>query len=116
MSMDTYEYKPIPPDEHDPRIQAALAELRGLILQRFPTATFTVSRREDPEGIYLTPIVDVEDLDEVTNIVLSRMVDMQVDEGLPVYVVPDWPTERLREHRRRKTAQPIEERLPIAIP
>ncbi len=116
MSADEFEYNPIPPDEDDPRIQAALEELRGPILQRFRSATFTVYRGEEPEGIYLTPVVDVEDLDEVTNVVLSRMVDMQVDEGLPVYVVPERPIERVREHHRRKAAQPIEERRPITIP
>jgi hypothetical protein len=42
MSTDAYVYTPIAPDERDPRIQAALAELRGLILGRYPTATFTV--------------------------------------------------------------------------
>ncbi len=114
MSTDEFVYNPVPPDEDDPRIQAALAELRDLVLQRFPTATFTVHRGDDPTGIYLTPIVDVEDLDEVIDVVVSRMVDMQVDEGLPVFVVPEWTIERRREHLRRKAAQATEERQPIA--
>ena len=116
MSDDEFEYNPIPPDEDNPRIQAALAELRELVLQRFPAATFTVYRGDDPDGIYLTPVVDVEDLDEVIDAVLRRWVDMQVYEGLPVYVVPDWPIERLRQHLRRQAIQPVAERLPIAIP
>ncbi|HET8626122.1 MAG TPA: hypothetical protein VFL91_01815 [Thermomicrobiales bacterium] len=116
MSTDAYVYNPIPPDERDPRIQAALAELRDLIARRFPAATFTVSRGEDPEGIYLTPLVDVEDLDEVTDTVLDRLLDMQVEEGLPVYVVPDWPLERVRAHLRRP-APPVAERLrALALP
>ncbi len=46
----------------------------------------------------------------------SRMVDMQVDEGLPVYVIPGWPIERVREQLRRQAAQATEERQPLAIP
>src|SRR5688572_33302513 len=99
---------PIEPNESDPRIQAALADLRDLILQRFPEAVFSVARGDDPDGIYLTATVDVDDLDEVTDAVVSRMVDMQVDEGLPVFVVPDWPLHRVSEHLRRMAEQPVE--------
>ncbi len=42
----------IPPDVTDPRIQAALTELRRLILARFPNATLEVVRRDDPDGRY----------------------------------------------------------------
>lgn len=96
----------VPADENDPRIQAALLELRQLVQKRFPKATFAVTHGDDPEGIYLTPTVDIEDLGEVTDVVISRLVDMQVDEGLPVYVVPAWPEERLRSYLER-TKQPI---------
>ncbi len=91
----------VPPNEHDPRIQAALAELRELIARRFTDASFEIVRRDDPDGIYLIATVDVDDLDEVTDTISSRIVDMQVDERLPVYVVPDWPLERIREQLRQ---------------
>src|SRR5687767_11699543 len=116
MNPDEQMPEPIEPDENDPRIQAALEELRALILSRFPEATFTVGRGDDPDGIYLTPIVDVEDLDEVADVFISRMVDMQVDEGLPVYVVPDWPLHRVREHLRRMAEQSVETRLAQIAP
>lgn len=109
MSTDVYEYHPIASDERDPRIQAALAELREMILRRYPAATFTVTHGEDPEGIYLKPIVDVEDLDEVADVFTDRLIDMQVEEGLPIYVVPVWPIERVRAHLR--PTPPIAERL-----
>jgi hypothetical protein len=106
----TIEWQPpdtVPADEDDPRIQAALEELRGLILERFPDATFTVTLGDDPEGVYLKPTVDIEDLDEVTEPLVSRLVEMQVEEGLPVYVVPEWPLERLRAYlQERKSARP----------
>lgn len=85
----------IPVDANHPVIQAALTELRGLIATRYPAATFVVYRGEDPEGSYLSPMVDVDDLDEVLDVVLNRMVEIQ-ETGLPVYVVPDWPPERVR--------------------
>ena len=100
----------IPADENDPRIQAALEELRGMILDKFPGATFTVTYGDDPEGIYLNPTVDIEDLDEVTNVILSRMVDMQIDEGLPVYVVPEWPDHRIEAYWREQRARQAEGR------
>ena len=106
----------IEPNEHDPRIQAALEELRGLIRQRFPAAAFTVAQGEDPNGIYLTAIVDAEDLDEVIDPIISRIVDMQVEEGLPVYVVPEWPLERVRESLRRNPTRSIEARLALLAP
>lgn len=100
----------VPPDANDPRIQAAIAELRGLIAARYPDATFTVYHGEDPEGIYLNAVVDVEDLDAVTDTFIGRLVDLQVEGGLPVYVTLDWPIERVRAHLRRP-APPIEARL-----
>ncbi len=112
--MNTDEMLPmIEPDEHDPRIRAALAELRGLIAARYPDATFAVYRGEDPEGLRLAATVDVEDLDEVMDVFLARLVDLQVEEGLPVFVVLDWPIERVREQPRRQVTPPIEARLPL---
>ncbi len=93
----------IAPDVNDPRIQAAVAELQAAIQERFPSAEFSLTHREDPEpGIYLNATVDVEDLDEVTDPIVSRLVDMQVDEGLPVYVIAGWPERRIIEYLRRQ--------------
>jgi len=83
-------------DRDDPRIQAALTELRGLIAARYPEATFEVyDDVEDPEGIYLDATVDVESIFDVIDLVSDRMVDIQVDDGLPVYVVVSRPPERV---------------------
>jgi hypothetical protein len=89
-------------DERDPRIQAALSELRGTVLSRFPGATFSMSHGEDPEGIYLKPEVDVEDLDDVADVIAGRLLDMQVWEGLPIYVIPVWPEHRIAEYLRHQ--------------
>jgi hypothetical protein len=101
---DTFEYRPVAPDLTDPRIQAALAELRETILRHFPEATFSVTLGEDPVGIYLNPVVDVEDLDEVADVFTDRLVDMQVEEGLPIYVIPLPPPERVRAQWRARAS------------
>jgi hypothetical protein len=98
-------------NQHDPRIQSAVEELRGMIHDRFPQAVFSVSRGEDPEGIYLDAIVDVEDPDEVMDLVIDRLFQLRVDEGLPVHVLPQRPVERSLEalrsqHTQRPWAKP----------
>lgn len=79
----------------DPRIDAAVVELQQLILDRYPDATFTVGPGEDPPGVYITATVDVDDLDEVFDVVVERLLDMQVEERLPVYVLVVHPIERV---------------------
>lgn len=102
-------------DESDPRIQAALAELQGLILTGYPMATFTVGRGDDPEGVYLTATVDIEDVEEVIDVVVDRLVDLQVEEGLPVDVVPLEPLARvLAGMREREEAAHAARTVPIA--
>ncbi len=76
-----------------PRLEEAIAELRELIASHYPDATFVVSEGDDPVGIYLTATVDVEDMGEVVDVFLDRMVDLQIDEELPIYVVPVRPLE-----------------------
>ncbi len=88
----------------DPRMQSALTELKGLITKHYPDAAFEVSEGDDPEGVYLTATVDIEDMTEVLDIIGERVVDLEVEEGLPLYVIPVRPLEReiaaLRANRR----------------
>ena len=88
----------------DARIRAVTADLQSLILEHYPDAAFAVSEGEDPPGIYLHVTVDVEDIDKVVDVFIDRPVDLQLDEGLPVYVIPVRPLERtVAELRRAKT-------------
>jgi hypothetical protein len=90
-----------------PRMAEAVHELKSLITARFPQATFVVEEGFDPEGIYLLTTVDIADTDEVIDVVGERLVALQVDEGLPVYVTPLRPIERvIAELRGRETATP----------
>ena len=91
-----------------PRMQDAVRELQDLITKRFPEATFVVEEGVDPEGIYLLTTVDIPDTDEVVATVGDRLVDLQVDEGLPVYVTPLRPIERVvTQLHEQATATPL---------
>ena len=77
------------PSAGDPRIQAAIEELKGLILAGFPQACFEVYEGQDIEGdrgVFLKVTVDVEDRFEVSDLFMDREVDMVVEEGLPIFV------------------------------
>ncbi len=77
-----------------PRLEEALDELKGLIANHYPEALFNVGEGEDPDGLYLTVTVDVEDMGDVVNTFLDRLVDLQVEDELPIFVVPVRPLER----------------------
>ena len=79
----------------DPRIEPAIEEIKDLILARYPEAHFEVSRGDDPEGVNLTANVDVEDTDEVVDLYIDRLIDLQVEDRLPLYVLPLQPFERI---------------------
>lgn len=79
----------------DEPTRSGLGELKGIIAQRYPTATFDVAWGDDPEGVYLRAAVDVEDVDEVLDLVLDRLFHFQVEQGLPVYMLPIQPVERV---------------------
>jgi hypothetical protein len=73
------------------RIQAALGELQAQIQAAYPDASFQVLRGEDPPGFYLNAAVNVEDTDEVVDVFIDRLLELQIEEELPVYVIPLGP-------------------------
>jgi len=81
--------------DDDPRLQVAAAELRATIAARYPEATFEITRGYDPPGLYLIPTVDVDDTEEVAEVVADRLLALQVDEALPLYVFPVRPLARV---------------------
>ena len=104
------------PESHirlTPRMEEALRELQGLITARFPQAAFVVEKGFDPEGIYLVTTVDIADTDEVIAAVGDRLVELQVDEGLPVYVTPLRPIERVVAQLRAREAATPQAPLPL---
>ncbi len=83
----------------------ALAELQGMIAAGYPGTQFSVFRGDDPDGWYLRAVVDVDDPDEVTDLVLDRLVDLQLDQGLPIHIIPIRTPERLATLRARQVAE-----------
>jgi len=70
-------------------VQAAARELKSTILDKYPAARFRLSRAADsPRSWNLWTTVDIEDLDEVSDLVTERALDMRVEEGIPIHVVP----------------------------
>ena len=94
----------------DPKIEHAIEELKALIRARYPDADFEVSRGEDPEGVYLAATVDVEDVDDVMAIYTERLIELQVADRLPLYVLSLQPFERVvaaLQQRRERFAVPV---------
>ena len=78
-----------------PHMQAAIMELQGLIQQHYPNTTFEVVHGDDPTGIYVLATIDVEDTDAVVDVYIDRLLGLQIDAGLAVYVVPVRPLARV---------------------
>jgi hypothetical protein len=85
----------------------AVHEIKELISTRFPQAAFVVEEGVDPKGIYLIATVDIADTDEVIDLVGDRLVELQATEGLPLYVTPLRPIERVvAQLQEREAAMP----------
>ena len=79
----------------DPRVHAAVAELEAMIKDHYPTATFeVVPAADEPGAVHIIATVDLDDPDEVADLVMDRMLTLQIDEWLPVHVIPIRTPER----------------------
>ncbi|MCC6178400.1 MAG: hypothetical protein IT305_24100 [Chloroflexi bacterium] len=85
---------------HDPRLLAVATELQEAIRTRYPDAAFEIVHGDDPPGLHLIPIVDVDDTEDVAAVVAEHLLTLQVDEGLPIYVFPRRPLARVLAERR----------------
>ena len=94
----------------EPDMAAAIDELKGMVKARYPDATFQVAPDpEDPGAVDLIAAVDVEDIDEVLDVVIDRMLELQIEQDIPVHVLPIQPLDRvLKEMRRPKVVPDID--------
>jgi hypothetical protein len=88
-----------------PRMHAAIEEMKSLISSRYPTTTYTVYEWDDPEGIFLSAVVDTEDLEAVTDLFRDRELDLQIQEDLPLFVVPERTPEKHAALLAREAAE-----------
>jgi hypothetical protein len=73
----------------DERTRQAIHEVQGVIAARYPTTTFELTRAiDDPRSLHLLAVADVDDPDEVGDLVVDRVVALQVDEGIHLHVIP----------------------------
>ncbi len=94
-------------DLDDPRMQAAIRELQELIRVHYPAAVFSAGYGEDPDGVYLDVTVDLDDTDEVVDVYIDRLLDLQIEDGLSLHVIPLRTPERIAAMLRdRKFAAP----------
>ncbi len=97
--------------------QSAVSELTGLVKQRYPTTAFTVGPGEDdPDVTHITAIVDVDDPDEVVDMVIDRMLELQFDHGVPVYLIPIRTLERVAAVQSRQQSQLGQRSAALSLP
>ena len=89
----------------DPRMREAVEEMQALIRRRYPEAIFDVGMGEDPVGVYVRVTVDVEDTNDVIDVYIERLVDLHIDEELPLHVIPVRPSERSEALLRERAAR-----------
>lgn len=92
----------------DSPVRRAIEQIKAAITNRYPRAIFELVRGEDPEGIYLRTTVDLDDVDQVLDGILDELYEIQVEQALPVYVIPLQPLDRVLMELscRRQGAQP----------
>lgn len=91
----------------EPAQQQALVKLQQLIQAHYPDAVFEVGPGgDDPEGTYITAIVDLEDPDEVMDLVIERLLSFQIEESLPIQVVPIRTPERVAALEQQRAGRP----------
>jgi hypothetical protein len=90
-------------------ITRPIAELKAMVLARYPSATFKVVKGlvYDIDGIHLYGYVDVDDfddLDDVRETVLDRVCEMQNDDDLPIWFHAEVAPERYEEAMAKNRA------------
>lgn len=100
-----------------PRALAAIAELQARILAHYPKATFVAERDfEDPAIVCIYATVDLEDRWEVIDLFSDRQTDLQVEDAIPIHIIPIRTPERERAvvaalRAERADAAAVEEHL-----
>jgi hypothetical protein len=66
----------------------ASTELESLIRKAYPDASVSRLWLDDPEGMHLRVVVAADDPEDVFNLVCDRLLRFQIEEELPLYLVP----------------------------
>ena len=71
------------------RMAQVIGELKNIISSRYPGTAYVLEYGEDGKRIFLIPMVDLDDPEPVLDLVIDRLLDLQVEEGLPIHVAPE---------------------------
>ncbi|MGI8967593.1 MAG: hypothetical protein ACR2GA_00610 [Chloroflexota bacterium] len=72
-----------------------------MVSRAYPEASFAISPGEDdPKITHSNAMVNIDDPDEVVDLVIDRMLALQIDEGTPVHPIPIRTPERTAAYRR----------------
>ena len=78
------------------RVRDAVSELKATIVAQYPTARFELVRAvDDPKNYDLLVMVASADPDEVLDLVVDRVVEMRVEQSIPLHVLAVQPDDRL---------------------
>lgn len=115
MSKEHAHTPPYPyPGVLDEPMQRAVVEVEGIIRQHYPTATFALSPAADtPGAVHLITTVDVEDTDAVVDTVIDRVMDLQINEGIPLHVIPVRTPARIAAARLAAAGSRTQRTIPI---
>jgi hypothetical protein len=75
----------------EPRVQEILLELEQRIRALYPAAEFEVTHGGEPDGVYLTATIDTTNVFDLLDAITDRLLEIQIDEKLPIYVIPIRP-------------------------
>jgi hypothetical protein len=71
------------------KVKEAADELKGLVRSKYPDAEFKLVRAVDQQrSWHLLTMVDVDDLDDISDLVVEREGDMLAEEHIPIHVIP----------------------------
>jgi hypothetical protein len=76
------------PTSWEERTQLAIDEVQDEIKAALPEAALKVARGDDPAGIYIDASTKAEHGFDVLDVIGDRLVDLGVEAGLSISVVP----------------------------
>jgi hypothetical protein len=104
-------------DNDEKRTLAAITELESMLSGALPGVTFSVGPGYDPDGLYLTAILETADYDElidsVNDVVTDKLLEFWAD-GIDVFVLSSLTPERQLAWNRKVRAESWPNKAPSA--
>jgi hypothetical protein len=90
----------------DARLRTAAAALQATLAAHYPDATFAVFHADDPDGLYVQATVDLDEPEVILDVVRDQLYELEVEQGLPIYVVAEQPAARVAQGLQAQRGQP----------